>query len=194
MNNRFFVFGLPRSRTAWMANLLTYESSVCLHEALIECPTLEDLESKMSLSGGIISGISDTLACFIGEQIADFWPEARIVLLVRKPADFVEQMARIGVKSDHAKLLLQRFKDFETFCAKEIPDRTMFVQTRDLNDFDTIQAIWRHIGMATIMNRVRVDMLVDLQVQGFPERMEAKAKKLAHNFQALTDGAFVLKE
>ena len=28
----FFVFGLPRSRTAWFSNLLTTDDSICLHE------------------------------------------------------------------------------------------------------------------------------------------------------------------
>lgn len=191
--DRFFVFGLPRSRTAWLANMLTYESAVCLHEALIECPSLDAFETKLSLTGGIISGASDTLAVWLGEQICDFWSDARIVVLTRKPGDFVEQMARFGAPKDHSELLLARFKEFEDYARHNLGNRAMFVPTKDLNDFDTVQAIWRHIGMATVMNRVRFDMLKDLKVEGFPERFIVKAKANAHNFQALTSGDFVVK-
>jgi len=43
----FFVLGLPRSRTAWLANFLTYDGNFCYHEGLDGCHTIEEYYNKV---------------------------------------------------------------------------------------------------------------------------------------------------
>ena len=42
----FFVIGLPRSRTAWLANFLT-QDRFCFHEGLNNCHNIEEYKQKL---------------------------------------------------------------------------------------------------------------------------------------------------
>ena len=42
----FFVLGLPRSRTAWLANFLTYDGYFCFHEGIDGCRSIDDYKKK----------------------------------------------------------------------------------------------------------------------------------------------------
>ena len=59
----FMVLGLPRSGTAWLANLLTTDDSICLHESLMSfsVPELDALPHY-----GLL-GISETAGLFVDE-------------------------------------------------------------------------------------------------------------------------------
>ena len=48
----FFVIGLPRSRTAWLANFLTYDNHFCFHEGLDNCATVEEYKQKLGQNKG----------------------------------------------------------------------------------------------------------------------------------------------
>ena len=48
----FFVIGLPRSRTAWLANFLTYNNHYCFHEGIDGCNNIYDYIEKLGDSNG----------------------------------------------------------------------------------------------------------------------------------------------
>ena len=50
--SNFFVVGLPRSRTAWLANFLTYEDKFCFHEGINGCSTLKEYKNKLGNNKG----------------------------------------------------------------------------------------------------------------------------------------------
>lgn len=79
----FFITGLPRSRTAWMAAFLTDGDVFCHHEFLNRCLTREAFYSGMRRNGCRI-GNSDP-----GLVITDFqsrFPAAK-TLIIRRPRD-----------------------------------------------------------------------------------------------------------
>ena len=47
----FFVIGLPRSRTAWLANFLTHEKH-CFHEGLDDCYNIDQYRQKLGRNHG----------------------------------------------------------------------------------------------------------------------------------------------
>lgn len=53
----FFVLGLPRSRTAWLANFLTYGDSFCYHEGLDGCSTVQEYKQKIQGCGDSSTGL-----------------------------------------------------------------------------------------------------------------------------------------
>jgi hypothetical protein len=59
----FMVLGLPRSGTAWLANLLTTDDSLCLHESLM-CHSMADLDAIPHYG---FLGIAETAGLFIDE-------------------------------------------------------------------------------------------------------------------------------
>lgn len=101
MNNRpesrrFFIFGLPRSRTAWVANLLSYgEYNLCHHELFSSLENFqnfkadtEDLPDRYSVGN---SG-SDNLI-FSSEIFSEF-PDAKFVYLRRSEKAVIRSMER----------------------------------------------------------------------------------------------------
>jgi len=48
---KFVVCGLPRSRTAWLANFLTYDGLYCHHEGLNGCRNLNEYYDKIGDDG-----------------------------------------------------------------------------------------------------------------------------------------------
>jgi len=47
MNNKFFITGLPRSRTAWFSAFMTASGYMCLHEGLNGCRSIEEYKKKI---------------------------------------------------------------------------------------------------------------------------------------------------
>jgi len=86
----FMVLGLPRSGTAWLANLLTTDDSICLHEALIDS-TIEQLD-KFEHSG--LFGIAETAGVFLPDVIS--YPCKK--LIVDRPIDDIKRsLHQIGL-------------------------------------------------------------------------------------------------
>lgn len=82
----FFVAGLPRSRTAWLANFLTYDHRLCYHEALSQCQSLAQYRQKL----GTNNGDSSTDLMFI--DINALFPHAPVLVIEndgKKTADFI---------------------------------------------------------------------------------------------------------
>lgn len=53
----FFIVGLPRSRTAWLSNFMTYDGLYCHHEALNGCRTLDQYREKIGQDGDSSTGL-----------------------------------------------------------------------------------------------------------------------------------------
>lgn len=47
MNDKFFITGLPRSRTAWFSAFMTASGYMCLHEGLNGCRSIEEYKKKI---------------------------------------------------------------------------------------------------------------------------------------------------
>lgn len=48
----FFILGLPRSRTAWLANFMSTDGLTCMHEGLNGCKSLNEYKSKFDDNTG----------------------------------------------------------------------------------------------------------------------------------------------
>jgi hypothetical protein len=79
MTPQFFVFCLPRSRSLWVANFLTWGSAFCWHEAWVGCRTTDDFEQKMHGRTGACG--SDNL--LFSDWIFETYPNAKCVYLTR---------------------------------------------------------------------------------------------------------------
>lgn len=47
MNDKFFITGLPRSRTAWFSAFMTASGYMCLHEGFNGCRSIEEYKKKI---------------------------------------------------------------------------------------------------------------------------------------------------
>lgn len=165
--NTFLILALPRSRSAWLCNLLTFGPSFCLHEPLVGgCCNLADLRTKLARCGTAYAGASDTLFALLTEEALAEFPEAKIIVLLRDRDRYVEQARAQGLEDDEIESIT------ELFCSAcdLVRDRALFVRSRDLDRLETVVGIWRHIGIDAPFPERRYEMLRDLRVEVIAER------------------------
>lgn len=95
MNKKFFITGLPRSRTAWMANLLSYgDTSFCFHEAVRRAT---DLSAQFNLYESLPHEFVGDSSCGLllnWREISAQYPDARWVIIRRDPQAVLESCRR----------------------------------------------------------------------------------------------------
>lgn len=82
----FFVTGLPRSRTAWIANYLTYGKTFCFHDGF--CGLAHPLELKdkfdaMRTNGFETVGNSDPANLYFVDTLLEAFPDAYWMVIKR---------------------------------------------------------------------------------------------------------------
>ena len=82
---RFFVTGLPRSRTAWLANFLTYGPLTCLHDEFRHLDNPRDLEQLFTAAGGPCVGHADPANVLFQDALISAFPAAMWVVIERDP-------------------------------------------------------------------------------------------------------------
>ena len=89
----FFIIGLPRTRTAWLANFLTNGDGFCFHEAMRTCSNLDELKAKMATECRdtvTTVGDADPSLCQILPEVIAKFPEAKIVVINRATGEAYE--------------------------------------------------------------------------------------------------------
>lgn len=120
MGKRFFITGLPRSRTAWLANFLTFGASFCYHEGLLGCRSLDDLYRKMDALKRPVCGDADTALLHFVSRLREENPEAEIVLIVRSLVDVTLSHARLGAPTTHLMASQAKLEEARPYCSRVI--------------------------------------------------------------------------
>jgi hypothetical protein len=89
----FMVLALPRSGTAWVANLLTTDTSLCIHEAFMD-NSINDLDTR-SYDGML--GIAETSAFTKVDEINQH--SAKKLVIERPFNEVNESIAKLGFKA-----------------------------------------------------------------------------------------------
>lgn len=90
----FMLLAAPRSATAWAANWLTTDRSLCLHDPLNQW-TVEELDRRR---GPKMLGIACTVSALL-PNINEH--AARKVILHRTPQEVRESMERLGIRGSY---------------------------------------------------------------------------------------------
>jgi hypothetical protein len=93
MSIEFMVIAAPRSGTAWAANWLTTDTTLCLHDPLYRYAWTE-LEA---LASARILGMACTVSALLNVNAHP----ARKIVLHRDPIEVRESMARLGIQGDY---------------------------------------------------------------------------------------------
>ena len=93
---KFFITGLPRSRTAWLANWLSTGEVFCYHDiATRMLSDVEELPGFFERSPYKHTGVSDPSLGFFMQRIVDLVP--RILVVDRDIEEVQVDMERIGL-------------------------------------------------------------------------------------------------
>jgi hypothetical protein len=151
----FFICSLPRSRTAWLANFLTYGPSYCFHEPMHQVP-LAQYPWLLGSVGTEFAGSSDSVNTLVMEQLIDMFPIAKIVVIKRDIGRVKESLDKIGLPSTGGWLekmdeALNRL--IHVYRPLVIP----YV------DFDAAK-IWFYLFPKVPLNRRRLEMLDSMRI------------------------------
>lgn len=171
----YFITGLPRSRTAWLSVLLTWDTSFCFHEASSTCGPISRLPHAMGLIDGMCAyphiGNSDpNLGLFSGEML-DMFPKSKWLFIHRDMVDsylaMAEAMSSEGITPDMdaLKRLVSRTLCGITDLTMKLPrERKLHVNYGDLRQESTIRAIWEYLLPATSFPVERYRMLEGMRI------------------------------
>ena len=169
----FLVFGMPRSRTAWVANFLTTDRSLCLHEGLVDGKgNALSLHHRMARLDYPVVGNADTGMIHQRAELQRVFPDARLVVLTGATlswstfarAHCIEPALRERIESD--------YRDTR----KALEGKALEVNVHHmLQDERCARALWAHcLGAERPFPHARWRMLRDLNVQVIPESLERR--------------------
>ena len=143
----FFILGLPRSRTAWLANFLTYDDLFCYHEGIDGCSSMDEYKDKIGNDGDSCTGL-------VMLDIDRYFPDAKKVIIdtsIDKAVRFGEEAYGVDM-TDIMK------------SAKNKLDNTDGLHI-DLNQIDDrLRDIWEYVTDKPF-NEKRAELLKKLNVQ-----------------------------
>jgi len=159
----YFITGLPRSRTAWMANYLTHGRSMCFHDELLDGPLVLAAKMRKAAEHYAYVGHSDPANLFCWRELDKaFKGEARWVVLVRNVKECIQSVNRI-VNADlsfHVHALLRRYYQLIT----GIPTSRFIHLSWHLND-EALDYIERFLFELPIVEEERRALLQKFNVQ-----------------------------
>lgn len=107
MKNFFFISGLPRSKTAWLANFLSGGNTICLHDAFTRCARVEDLKAIMENLPYQNVGHADPANLLFSNRLREVFPQAKWVLVNRDPFEARQSCAEaFGVDTPLTEMFL----------------------------------------------------------------------------------------
>lgn len=191
MKQVFFITGLPRSRTAWLANLFTYGPSFCWHDLTAQLDHIEELKSWIRNVSQDIVGVSDSgLGLFACEVLQQF-PDAKWIL-VRRPrgealVSFLQFYADRGLDDHETDLLLRRIDTaLDALTASLGRDHVRTVDYGALEWMETARDLWQFICPMHPFNGARWEQLNALRINTIPEKVRASgllAQRYASSLQ-----------
>lgn len=160
MSLPFLILGLPRSRTAWLANFLTFGEIRCGHEMTSQF-SVHGLFDELSGENVRYSGDADTAATMFLPDILRYMPDIPIVVVRRDTKGVLASLRKLGLNlTDH-----QLRPMMDGLCEAAKLENTLTVRYEDLSGESTLKAIQSHCAPGEPFDRQRVNMLRNLNVQ-----------------------------
>lgn len=163
----YFIVGLPRSRTAWLANFLTHGASLCFHEALRYVEKPEELKAFMERDADYV-GDCDPMLAIHWRKVAEMFPDAKWVVIDRKIEDVRKSCQRVGVPEVGLEKLHENLSEL---CKELTP---WYVDYERLDD--NIHGLWAYLFPSVPFPEDRYAMLRQMYVDTVPQKVEMHPK------------------
>lgn len=176
----FFITGLPRSRTSWLANLFTSERSFCFHEKLAEGlkaqVLIEAIDLQLTRGYSHVGAAETAIVPFVPEIIAAF-PAARWVRINRSVAEacysfrkyFGDEPAFRDGPALTAAAAQPAFADMAAYqLGLSQSVETYDVEFDQLEEEEVVQRLWEFCAPSLPWQSDRYQLLNNLSVQMIP--------------------------
>jgi hypothetical protein len=155
----FFITGLPRSKSAWLANYLTWGDSFCYHDQLQHFTHLHDFRTMLTDTPAAVVGHSDPANVLVWRDLAAMFPDATWIVVRRNFGDCLRACRRINPDT-----LGERLNEMQTeldrLCTALKPVELAFDQSY-LGEAAAV-------ALGLPLNQARAKFLEHLQVQVEP--------------------------
>lgn len=135
----FVILGTPRSRTAWLAEFLTYGALNCAHEPSRNWSGPTDLFAALSLG----QGVSDSVLTLRWADIIERRPDTKIVVVHRPKADVLASFRRAGLWHANLPVVIDRICDAMEELTGSVSD-ALHVPFGALSRRDVCGRVWAH--------------------------------------------------
>lgn len=174
MSAPFFITGLPRSRTAWLANLFTTDRSFCHHDLSCRVGSLKEL---LFLLRKRHVGDSDSGLMAIYPQLIERLPDSPWVL-VRRDFDLAwESLSRfltgtmLTNLTDEVRMELRQ--SYDDVCRLMLGNpKCLIVDFTTLANITQIDRVWRHCLPDLPFDVYRAQTLEKFHVELKPEHVK----------------------
>lgn len=178
----FFITGLPRSRTAWLANLFSYENSFCFHEALKHCSEVKDIKKVFNGVDKKYVGDSDSGLPFFIDEVLDLFPDSKLVLVSRGVSEVIESLEKVF--PDYSRLKIEKLVIKTQDAINNMVDKykPFILDFKDLNDMGACKLLWEYCVPGIVFDERRWEMLnlmnVEISIQKYMKALSQKGVKL----------------
>lgn len=97
MKPTFFITGMPRARTAWLAAFLSDQGAHCFHDLLARSVDVESAIQKAISTPHRVAGVADNGLVYFHERAHELLPEARWVVVKRDPNECMQSSIQCGM-------------------------------------------------------------------------------------------------
>lgn len=172
--HNYFITGLPRTRTSWLANLFTIGNSYCFHELSKTHKDYISLREELMNRPEEYKGVSDCMLPYYYEPLADTLREQRLVIITRPFGDVVNSLTKwLRSTEFDAKELVQTLDKLERKIEymKGKYD-CKIVRFKDLDDREVVESLWYYCVPGVTFDSQRWEMLSKMQMQPFLPKWE----------------------
>jgi len=182
--NNFFITGLPRSRTTWLANFFTHANSYCFHELGGMADTYIKLRDVMRTKREGYVGTADSSLPYYFEDLVQGKTEFRLAIIERDISDVYNSFSDWYGDSFDEKKILSLLEDLRAKLEyMKLKYNPLVLQFEDLNDEKKMEQLWSHCIPGLRFDADRYKMLNQMKIE--PVREGYFSPKKVKNVQSI---------
>lgn len=144
----FIIYALPRSRTNWLSNFLTYRDWTCWHEIAVRLREVGDIAAFFDNGGEGKTGTAETGVAPGWRLIQHYVPGIRAVVIRRPVEEVVSAMLRIDLRGlgQIREDVLRKNLEYRDRCLDQISAQSgaLTFAYADLGREEVCRAIFEH--------------------------------------------------
>ena len=175
--NKFFITGLPRSRTAWLASFFTGNNSFCYHELLRVSNGFEDGIKKLLNRKELYVGNSDSSLPIWIDKIEHVLCDSPIVVIERDINEVASSLTNL-FGQDFRRALDKTLEGIEIIKNKY---NYISVDYKTLSEESCLETIWDFCTPNLLFDKDKFDMLKTINISLSKDLKDLYTKSVIKN-------------
>lgn len=177
----FFITGLPRCRTAWLANLFTYGPAFCYHDGIGYCRHPQELAELLARPGALYCGDADSALVLCAQTVVEQFPEARWLQIIRPMSEALQSFAfyfrdqpypGAPQEWEEQQEIFAMLREANTLLAQTVPPEQLMILTYDQLEEETlVREAWEFLLPQVPWNSMRFAMLNTIRMNVIPAKL-----------------------